>query len=121
MELAIGEQPLSMTRSSGDSEGEELRSDGAFAGVEVRELTSDLARRFSLSRDKGGVLVVHLAEGSPAEDAGLRAGDVIVEINRKPIAGLKDYTKVTGGLSPKDSALALVLRSGRSIYLTIKP
>jgi len=66
-------------------------------------------------------LVVRVAPGSPAEEAGLRAGDVIAEINRKSIAGLRDYSKIAGTLGAKDPALVLVLRNSRSIYLTIKP
>jgi len=66
-------------------------------------------------------VVVRVAQSSAAEEAGLRAGDVITEINRKPIAGLRDYSKVAGNLGAKESALVLVLRNSRSIYLTIKP
>lgn len=121
LEITIGEQPLNMARAGGEPGEEEARADGVFAGIDVRDLPNDLLRRFSLPRDKAGALVVRVAEGSPAEQAGLRAGDVINEINRKTIANARDYSKVTGSLSPKDSALVLVLRNGRSIYLTIKP
>jgi serine protease Do len=121
VEVAVAEQPLTMARAGGEPEEEQPRLEGALAGVEVRDLSSDLARRFNLLREKTGVVVVRVAEGSPAEEAGLRAGDVITEMNRKTIASMRDYSKVTGDLSAKDSALMLVLRNGRNIYLTIKP
>jgi serine protease Do len=121
-EVTIAEQPKSMARAEPEGEVEEARSAGAFAGVEVRELTSETARRFNIPRaDKGGVLVVRVAETTPAEEAGLQAGDVITEINRKPIARVRDFFQVTEGLAPKDSALVLIHRNGRSAYLTIKP
>jgi len=80
-----------------------------------------MARRFSLPRSDRGVLVVRVADGSPAEQGGLQAGDIITEINRKPVARVRDFVQLTEDLSPKDSALVLVLRNGRNAYLTIKP
>jgi serine protease Do len=122
-ELTVAEQPLTVAKAGGEPEEVEPQAEagGIFAGVEVRELSSDIARRFSLPRDKTGVMVVRVAPNSLAEEAGLRAGDVIVEINRKPITGLRDYSKIAGTLGAKESALVLVLRNNRSIYLTIKP
>jgi serine protease Do len=122
-EVTIAEQPKNMARAETEpSDADDARvAAGAFAGLDVRDLSTDLARRFNVPRDRGGVVVARVAEASPAEEAGVQPGDVIVEINRIPIAGLRDYTKLTGNLPPKDSALVLVLRNGRSSYLTIKP
>jgi len=122
-EVAIAEQPKTFAQSSspGD-EGDEAPSSGAFAGMDVRELTPELARRFNLPRGgKGGVIVARIAEGSPAGEAGLQVGDLITEINRKPIAGLRAFQIVTESLAAKEPALVLVIRNGRNFYLTIKP
>ena len=123
LDVTIAEQPKNMAQaeSPGDS-NEEARSSGAFAGLDVRELTPELARRFNLSRDgQGGVVVARVADGSPAGEAGVQVGDVITEVNRKPIATLRDFQNATDKLLPKDSALVLVHRNGRNLYLTIKP
>src|SRR5437867_7935326 len=122
-EVLVAEQPVTMAQaeSPGDS-NEEARSSGAFAGLDVRELTPELARRFNLSRDgQGGVVVARVADGSPAGEAGVQVGDVITEVNRKPIATVRDFQNVMDKLLPKDPALVLVHRNGRSLYLTIKP
>ncbi len=123
LEVTIAEQPKTMAQpESPEDERGEARSAGAFAGMDVRELTPELARRFNLPRDdRGGVIVTRLAEGSPAAEAGVQAGDVITEVNRKPIAKLRDFEKAAASLSAKDSALVLVVRNGRNFYLTIKP
>ena len=123
LDVTIGEQPKTMAQaeSPGDS-NQEARSSGAFAGLDVRELTPELARRFNLSQDgQGGVVVARVADGSPAGEAGVQVGDVITEVNRKPIATLRDFQYVTDKLSPKDPALVLVHRNGRNLYLTIQP
>ena len=123
LEVTIAEQPKTMAQSeSPGDEGGEARSAGAFAGMDVRELTPELARRFNLSRDGlSGVIVTRIAEGSPAGEAGLQVGDLITEINRKHIANLRDFQGVTGRLAAKEPALVLVVRNGRNFYLTIKP
>jgi serine protease Do len=123
LEVTIAEQPktIAQSESPGD-EGGETRSSGAFAGMDVRELTPELARRFNLSREeKGGVIVARVAEGSPAGEAGLQVGDLITEINRTPIADLRDFQNVTGSLAAREHALVLVVRNSRNFYLTIRP
>ncbi len=123
LEVTIAEQPktIAQSESPGD-EGGETRSSGAFAGMDVRELTPELARRFNLSREeKGGVIVARVAEGSPAGEAGLQVGDLITEINRTPIADLRDFQNVTGSLAAREPALVLVVRNSRNFYLTIRP
>ena len=122
LDVTIAEQPKTMAQAESEADSDEVRSAGVFAGVEVREFTAEAARRLNIPRsDRGGVLVVRVADASPADEAGLQAGDVIIEINRKPVADLEDFSRLSGALSPNDSALILVLRNGRSTYLTIKP
>jgi len=123
LDVTIAEQPKTMAQAESPGDGnQEARSSGAFAGVDVRELTPELARRFNLSRDgQGGVVVTRVADGSPAGEAGVQVGDVITEVNRKPIATLRDFQNVTDKLSPKDPALVLVHRNGRNLYLTLQP
>ncbi len=123
LDVTIAEQPKTIAQSdSAGDDGEETSPAGAFAGLDMRELTAELARRFNLPRgEKGGVIVARIADGSPAGEAGLQVGDVITEVNRKPTASLRDFQKVAAGLGFKEPALVLVLRNGRSLYLTIKP
>ncbi len=123
LDVTIAEQPKTMAQpeSPGDESGE-TRSAGAFAGMDVRELTPEMARRFNLPRDgQSGVIVARIADGSPAAEAGLQVGDLVTEINRKPITGMRDFQNVTGSLAAKEPALVLVVRNGRNLYLTIKP
>ena len=121
-EVTVAEQPLTLARGKTDTEEDESRAEGALAGVEVRDVTPEIIRRFNLPReDHAGVLVVRVADGSAAEEAGIQAGDILSEINRTPIGNLRDFNRVAGKLNSKDAALVLVLRNGRSLYLTIKP
>ena len=65
---------------------------GSDLGLTVLEVTDSVAKRFSLKRT-GGVLVTGVKPGSPADQAGLRRGDVILEMNRTLIPDLAAYKK----------------------------
>ena len=56
---------------------------------------------------------------SEAERAGLMPGDVIREINRKPVASMKDYDRVASDLKKGQNVLVLINRRG-SLYLSAK-
>ena len=63
---------------------------GNWRGLEAQELTPEVSQRYKVS-EKSGVVVTNVVPGSPADEAELRRGDVIAEINKKPIKNLKDY------------------------------
>ncbi|PIQ83908.1 MAG: hypothetical protein COV75_05060 [Candidatus Omnitrophica bacterium CG11_big_fil_rev_8_21_14_0_20_63_9] len=79
----------------GDRQTEiDVASGGAaehWRGVQVSGLTPEQGERFGLVPGTSGVLVVEVEEGSPAEQAGLRPGDVINEINRVRIENVGQY------------------------------
>jgi serine protease DegQ len=77
-------------------------------GVAVQDLTPDLAHAMGLDL-RGGAVVTQVAPRSAAAAAGLRAGDVIVEVNGSPIADAADLRNLVGVL-PVGSDLAIVLR-----------
>lgn len=98
MEVVIGVRPGEEDLAPGQEEV--IPRPGAasiWRGVAVEELDSEAARRFSLET-KEGVVVVAVKSGSPADDAGLSAGDVIVEINRQKVSNLAGYQKAVKGL-----------------------
>ena len=59
--------------------------------------------------------------GSPAEQAGLQRGDVIQEINRQTITGVKDYETATAKIKKDENAVLLVNRQGNSLFIVINP
>lgn len=57
---------------------------GKRLGIAIQNITPDIAQTLSL-KDSNGILVAQVEPGSPAENAGLQRGDIIREVNRKPI------------------------------------
>ena len=94
---------------------------GGSWGMQVGDITPELAQQFHLQRNKG-VLVRRVAPDSPAADAGLQPGDVILEITRQKVADVKDFVAMAKDVkSSKKSALLLVARGDSTLYTVIKP
>ncbi|MFA5354725.1 MAG: PDZ domain-containing protein, partial [Thermodesulfovibrionales bacterium] len=70
-------------------------------------------------RDEKGVVVTRIEPSSPAEEAGIRKGDLIQEIGRKRIQDLNDFTKAVSGLNTEETVLLFVNRSGRRFYAAL--
>jgi serine protease Do len=80
---------------------------GVKFGIKPRELTD---AEKSLTPDKHGVMISTVEDGSFAEDIDLVGGDIIIAINRHPIASVDDLKKVAGGLKSGDAVAFLVVR-----------
>ncbi len=92
----------------------------AFSGISVMDLTREIARQLGLGAGEKGVVVARVESGSTAEDAGLKKGDVIQEIDRTKITGMADYKKISSAVEPGDTTLLFVNRGGRRFYVTMK-
>ena len=88
-------------------------------GIKVSEITQQLRNRFKI-KASGGVIIVNVAPGSLASESGLRAGDVILEVNGDSVDGLDEYQEVLEKHGSGETLLFLIERGGRTIYLGIK-
>ena len=84
-------------------------------GIEVQELTRELASRMGI-KDAKGLVVSEVKPGSPAEDAGISAGDMIIEFNGQRPDTLEQYNAVAARLKKGDVARLLLKRSDGAIY-----
>ncbi len=94
-----------------ESRGEKEQGEGKF-GISIQNLTSELANRLGI-RETEGVVVMEVDSGGFAEDAGLQRGDIIVEINRKPVRSVTDVRAIQRDLKSGDDVVFRVLRRGR--------
>ena len=124
--VKITEQPKEVAQADGEEtlqggEGETGTGKAALAGLEVRNLTPEIARQLGLPAGTNGVVVTGVAPDSAAAAAGVEPGDVILEINRQPVRSVADLKKLSGKLSKKEGALLLINRRGGKLFLAIKP
>jgi serine protease Do len=87
-------------------------------GIAARSLTPDMARSLNVP-DGRGVLVERVEDGSRAQNAGIEAGDVIVEVNRVPVANVEALRTALAKQPAGKPVLVLVHREGQSLYLTV--
>jgi len=88
-------------------------------GMSVEEITPELAKNYGLT-ETTGVVVVQVDEGTPAAEAGLRAGDVILEIDQDPVEDVRGFSRKLEDYEKGDTILFLVRRQGATLFLTLK-
>jgi serine protease Do len=88
-------------------------------GLTVQRVTPQIADSLGLDRAEG-VVITMVEPGSPAEEAGLRRRDVILEIDRKSIRKLSDYQKAITKIKKGKGILFLVRRGETTLFLALK-
>ncbi len=89
-------------------------------GITVQDLTPDVARGLGLKKDTG-VVVTGVEPGSPAADAGIRTGDVIREVNRKPVKDVKDFIQKIEKARDQDNVLLFLQRGENNLFAAVTP
>ena len=109
IQIVIGEQPK--------IDAAELETQHGFF---VQEITAELARIHRLDSTEG-VFVTFVADGSPAREAGLQMGDVIVQIEDRPIADLDALRQALEALRDRERFLVRARRGVELKFLLVKP
>lgn len=90
-----------------------------FLGIELQTVDQEIAEGFNLSKAEG-VLITSIAKNSPAEKAGLQTGDIILELNGKPIKSRDTFRNQISMMDPGSDAKLKVLRKGNILNLSVK-
>ena len=93
----------------------------ARLGIAISELTPDVRQQLQLGSDVQGVAIAQVQPGSPAEDAGLTGGDVIMEINRKPVTSADQFRNEVKQLPAGKDMLLRVWTNGGTTYRVVHP
>jgi len=93
----------------------------ALQGVSVQTLSPDLRQQLQLPSDiKSGVVVGEVDQSSRAAEAGLQQGDVIVQVNRKPVANVSQFNAAVRAGGSNGSTLLLVRRGNGALFMVVQ-
>ena len=101
---------------------DQLRASGRVTrgriGVQIGQVTREVAESIGLGKQQGA-LVTGVESGSPADKAGIEAGDIIIRFEGKPIDKLADLPRMVGNTKPGTKSAITVFRRGHSKDLSI--
>jgi len=89
-------------------------------GMTVEELDAEKVKKFKLREGEEGLIVSDVVKGGPAASAGIRAGDLIREVNRREVRSLEGYRSVLRR-DEGEGDLFLLQRGQAHIYVAVKP
>jgi len=116
VQVMLGEMPSDPSVTGG---GPDSPAQDKLDGLALENLTAALKQRFNIGGDvTHGAVVTDVENGSPAAKAGLRPGDVIVEVNRKPVADANTFAQLYKQRS--GIALLLVHRGDSTVYIVVR-
>jgi serine protease Do len=104
--------PINMAKGIIDQlkqHGEVVRG---WLGVQIQDLTKEMSE-YHGAKDKKGALVLEVIEGNPAAKAGIKAKDIITEVNGKPIESVRELTRIIADIPVGDTAVVTVIRNGK--------
>ncbi len=112
--------PINMAKEELTQLRERGKVTRGWLGVQIQPWEPGLAQKFGLKEEKG-VLVGRVMEGEPAEKAGVRKGDVILEVEGHQVKDTRDLLNTVARLQPGQKAKVLILREGKekTLFVTI--
>jgi serine protease Do len=116
IDVTLGEYPEKPVAKAEQGEA----APAGLKGMQVQNLTPEIARQLQLPAGTTGVVIASVDPSSSAAEAGLQRGDIIQEVNRKPVRNVEQYREALAG-ADNQSVLLLINRAGTTHYLIVQP
>ena len=110
--------PSSMAKSVMDSIVKHGKVIRGWLGVSIQNMTPDIAEQFKIKEEKGA-LVSEVVEDSPAEKAGFKRGDLIMEFDAKRVEDSSSLRNMVAGTLPDKTVKVMIIRDGKEKILTV--
>ena len=88
-------------------------------GIQLEAITPEIARQAEVPRGRGGAIIADVERDSPAARAGVLPNDIILEVNRQPVANVSQVTRALQNAAPGTPVFLLVWREGQQYFLTM--
>ena len=120
-------ETIKVTVGEFHANGEEAANSGsgtaqhARLGIAVSDLTPDVRQQLNVPDGVHGVAIENVRPGSPADDAGLAPGEVILQVDRKPVENADSFTSEIHSVPADKSVLLFVWSKDGTVYLVVHP
>jgi serine protease Do len=104
------------SRDRSGKESADAGQDKPRWGIGLADLSPEMRQQLRAPSDLRGAVIQRVLPGSPADNAGLQSGDVIVEVDRQPVQNSADVQKVLSSIPKGQDALLLVWSNGGSTF-----
>jgi serine protease Do len=121
LNLTVGQFHGNAEVASNDSQDDQTGAKTGKLGLAVSDLTPDARQQINVPDQVHGVVVQSVRPASPADEAGIQPGDVIVEVNRKPAQSASQFSSEVHQNREGKDLLLLVWSKGNASYRTIHP
>ena len=111
--------PANMARNVMQQIVEHGKVTRAYLGIVPQDVTPDIAKQFG-EKEARGALVADVSAGSPAQKSGLERGDIILDVNGKPVADSNELRMTISMMAPDSDAKLKVLRNGSEREIAVK-
>lgn len=120
IKMTLGEQPANFAQSGRPGQGTgQGPTEGALAGIQVQNIDADVRSQLQLPGNLRGVVIVQLDRNSPAAQAGVGRGDVIISINRQPVTNVSDFNRLAAQATGQ--TLVRLYHQGGIVFVVISP
>jgi serine protease Do len=117
--LSVNVVELDLEAEAGGAKSDQEEETGGGFGISPGPLGADAARRLQLPAGATGVLVTNVDPSGPAARAGVRPGDVILQINRRPVGAAADASRALQAIRSGGNAFLLLWKDGQETFLAI--
>jgi serine protease Do len=117
--LSVSVVELDLEAESGATRDEEAEDSGGGFGMTLGPLGSDAARRLQVPPGTRGVLVTEVDPSGSAARAGVRPGDVILQVNRRPVESVADASRTLQAIRSGGNAFLLLWKGGQETFVAI--
>jgi serine protease Do len=121
IDVRVGELPRKLAMNTPQGNGSAGNFKNVLKGLRVMSLNSDIRSQLGIPSSVRGVIIQAVQPGSAVEVAGLRRGDVVIEVDRKPVRSLSDFVRIARHIPENAEVLLTILHDGRHSYVSVSP
>jgi serine protease Do len=125
--LTLGEMPVKQSAATQEQQKSARQkpsapdSSGPHLGVAISDLTPEILQQLKLPAKTSGVVIADVQDGSPAAEAQLEMGDIVQEVDRKPVHNVPEFRTQISAHTSAQPILLVINREGHTLFVAVEP